>query len=133
MELSVLEDRFAKHLQIETLETRKGYAWVRVKVRENFLNSLQFAHGGLIFSVADYAFALASNTREETSLGINSSINFIKAAALGDDLVGEVREVSRSRRLGTYEGSVTNQNGDILAQFQSMAYLQERNARRSGS
>ncbi len=125
MKFPVLEDQFAKHLQIEILETRRGYARVRVKVRENLLNGLQFAHGGVIFSVADYAFALAANTREETGLGINSSINFIRAGALGDDLIAEVQEVSRSRRLGTYEGTVTNQNGDILAQFQSMAYLQK--------
>ena len=123
MEQAVLNDQFAKHLQIEILETRRGYAKVRLKVQPHFLNGLQFAHGGVVFSVADYAFALASNTQDETALGINSSINFIKASRLGDDLVAEVSEVSRSRRLGTYQGTVTDQNGVILAQFQAIAYL----------
>ena len=125
MELSVLKDQFAQHLKIGIVEMRPGYAKVRLKVEEHFLNGLRFAHGGVIFSVADYAFALASNTQEENALGINTTMNFIKAAGLGDELIAEVSEVSRSRRLGTYQGTVTNQNGVILAQFQSMAYLQK--------
>lgn len=120
---SVLQDKFAKHLGIAIAERRPGYARISLKVQEHFLNGLNFAHGGVIFSAADYAFALASNTSGESALGINASINFIKAASLGDELVAEVKEVSRGRRLGTYQGTVTNQNGDVLAQFQSMAYI----------
>jgi hypothetical protein len=44
---------------------------------------------------------------------------------LKEEIFAEVREVSRSRKLGTYQGAVTNQNGDILAQFQAMAYLKK--------
>ncbi|MBF0330494.1 MAG: hotdog fold thioesterase [Candidatus Omnitrophica bacterium] len=125
MELSVLKDRFAKHLQIEILERRPGYAKVGLKLREELLNGLRFAHGGVIFTVADYAFALASNTENETALGIHADIHFIKAAAMGDELIAEVSEVSRSRRLGVYRGTVTSAKGDILAQIQTMGYLQK--------
>ncbi len=123
MESNVLKDQFAKHIQAEIVEVGKGAAKARLKIRENCLNGLNVAHGGVIFSLVDYAFALASNTPEETGLAISASINFIKPAALGEEIVAEVREVSRSRRLGTYRGTVTNQRRDVLAQFQAMAYL----------
>ena len=125
MEQFPLKDRFAVHLGMEIVERRPGYAKVTVGVTERFLNGLSFAHGGVIFSAADYAFALASNSSQETALAINISMNFIKAAVLGDDLCAEAKQISRSRRLGVYHGNVVNQKGETLAQFQSMAYFQE--------
>ena len=80
----------------------------------------------LFFLWPDYTFALAVNNPEETGLAINVSINFIKSAHLGDEILAQVKQVSRSRRLGTYQGFVTNQNNDTLAQFQAMAYLKKR-------
>ena len=128
MESSALKDKFARHLQAEIVKVEPEYAKTKLKIREELLNGLGFAHGGAIFSLIDYAFALASNNAKENGLAINATINFIKSAGLGEEIFAEVKQVSRSRRLGTYQGFVTNQNGDILAQFQAMAYLKEKSS-----
>jgi len=126
MDSNVLKDKFARHLGIQIVETAPGYAKTRLVLREEFLNGLDVAHGGVIFSLIDYAFALASNTPEESGLAINANIHFIKSAVLTEQIIAEVKEVSRSRKLGTYQGVVTNQDGAILAQFQAMAYLRKK-------
>ncbi len=118
-----LKDHFAKHLNAQVIDVQDGYARVKLVVRPEFLNGAGLAHGGVIFSLADYAFALAANSGGGMGLGINADIHFIKPAQVGQEIFAEVREVSRSRRLGTYHGNITNDQGDILAQFQSMAYF----------
>jgi acyl-CoA thioesterase len=125
MDSLALKDKFAKHLGAQIVKVSKGYAKTSLVIQQDFLNGLDFAHGGVIFSLVDYAFALASNTKEESGLAISANINFIKAAVLKEEIFAEVKEVSRSRKLGTYQGVVTNQNSDILAQFQAMAYLRK--------
>jgi len=118
-----LKDRFAKHLNAKIVEVKPGCAKVKLVVQKEFLNGAELAHGGVIFSLADYAFALAANADGSMGLGINADIHFIKSARSGEEIFAEVQEVSRSRRLGTYHGSITNAAGDILAQFQSMSYF----------
>lgn len=116
-------DKFAAHLGAETLEIKPGYARTRLKMRGHFLNGLDLAHGGVIFSLADYTSALAASADACMGVTINADIHFIKSAGMGDEILAEVREISRSRRLGTYHGTVSNQDGAILAQFQSMVYF----------
>lgn len=122
---NVLNDKFARYLNAKIVERRRGYAKTQLVIRPEHLNGLDIAHGGAIFSLVDYAFALASNTTEESGLAINASIQFIKSASLNETIVAEVKEVSRSRKLATFQGLVTHSNGDILAQFQAMAYLKK--------
>jgi acyl-CoA thioesterase len=125
MDSNVLKDKFARHLGMQIVEASKGYAKTKLTIKQDFLNGLDLAHGGVIFSLVDYTFALASNTPEESGLAINANINFIKPAVLGEEIFAEVREISRSRKLGSYQGVVTRQDGAILAQFQAMAYLKK--------
>jgi len=121
----MLNDKFAKHMGMQIVEVGKGYAKTKLTIRPEFLNGMDIAHGGVIFSLADYTFALAANTPEESGLAINLSIHFIKSAAVKEEIFAQVREISRSRKLGTYQGLVTRQDGTILAQFQAMAYLKK--------
>ena len=118
-----LKDKFAKHLNVEILDVKDGYAKIRLDVQPHFLNGAGIVHGGIIFSLSDYAFALAANAGEDSGLAINASIQFIKAAKLEDELFAEARLVSRSRRLGTYQISITDKDGVIFATSQSMAYF----------
>ncbi len=124
-ESPALRDQFAKHLEIETVSWQEGHAKVRLVFKPYFLNGAGLVHGGVIFSLADYAFALAANSPSESGLAVNASINFIKAARVGDELFAEAKLISRSRRLGTYQITVTDQNGVVLALAQSMAYLKQ--------
>ncbi len=116
-------DKFAAFLGATVLEVRPGYARASLVIKEDFLNGAGLAHGGVIFFLADYAFALAANGGERMGLAISSHIDFIKSARAGEEITAEVTGVAASRRLGNFQGRVTNQAGDVLAQFQSVAYF----------
>jgi len=85
------------------------------------LNGYQIVQGGAIFTLADFAFAAASNSHGTIAVAINVSITFIKAAQPGV-LVAEAREIARNPKLGTYAVEVRDGQGDLLAQFQGLVY-----------
>ncbi len=120
-----LNDKFAKHLGIEVVSFDDGHARVRLSAAPHFLNGAGLVHGGVLFTLADYAFALTANAGEAPGLGINSNMNFIKAARPGDELFAEATLVSRSRKLGTYRLQVTDRDGAMLACGQAMAYFKD--------
>jgi len=99
---------FSKNIGIELLEVHWGYAKAKLKITEFHLNQAGVAHGGAIFTLADFAFAVASNSFGKVSLAINTSISFIHAGKLGDELIAEAKLVDESNRLGTYEVIITN-------------------------
>ncbi|MBW2680422.1 MAG: hotdog fold thioesterase, partial [Deltaproteobacteria bacterium] len=74
-----------------------------------------------IFSLADLAFAVASNSHKTIALAINASISFLKAAS-GGTLFAEAKEVSINPKLATYDIRVTNEDNDIIALFQGTVY-----------
>ena len=102
-------------------EAREGYARVSMPVRADFLNGHQIAHGGMIFSLADSAFAYACNSRNETSVAQQASIAFLAPAHDGDVLVAEARETSRAGRSGIYQVSVKTADGGVIAEFTGLS------------
>ena len=71
-------DLFSQWLGIEVLEIKEGYSRVRMTVRKEMINGFAVVHGGIAFSLADSAFAFACNTRNNLSIALDTSINFIK-------------------------------------------------------
>ena len=116
-------DKFAKHLGAEVVELKEHYAKVKLKVQKHFLNGIDTAHGGVLFSLADYAFALAANTSGETGVAIQADIQFTKPAVEGDEIIVEAKIVTRSQRIGTFTAVITNQKQEILAHFSAMAFF----------
>ena len=88
-------DRFAKHVGLELLEVSEGKAKVRLKIRQEHLNGTGLVHGGAIFTLADFAFAVASNSHGTIALGINANISYLQAARDGI-LIADALEVSRN-------------------------------------
>ncbi len=114
-------DRFAAFLGIELLEAVDGMAKAKLEIKEEHLNMISIAHGGAIFSLADYTFAAASNSHGNIAVAINASISFIKAAGKGT-LIAEAFEVSRNHKLATYNINITNSAKELIASFQGMVY-----------
>ena len=114
-------DRFAKHCGIELLEVGKGYAKTRMKIGEEHLNGVDLVHGGAIFTLADLAFAASCNSHGILAVAINVSISYLKAGIRGT-LTAEAEEVACNPRLGSYTIRVTDDEGDLVALFQGMAY-----------
>jgi len=117
-------DRFAAHCGIELLEVGPGRAKARMTIGDQHMNGADTVHGGAIFALADLAFAAASNSHGALAMAINVSISYVKAAVSGT-LTAEAEEVSCSRRLGSYTIRVTDDDGDLVAIFQGMAYRKE--------
>ena len=114
-------DRFAAHSGIELLEVRDGYAKARMPIENHHLNGVNVVHGGAIFTLADLAFAAASNSHGTVAVAINASIWYVKAALEGT-LYAEAQEVSLNPKLATYSIKVTNEDGDLFATFEGMVY-----------
>jgi len=114
-------DRFAARNGIELLEVEEGRAVARLTVSGEHLNAAGVVQGGAVFTLADFAFAVASNSHGTLAMGINTSVSFVKAATRGT-LYAEAREQSRNPRLASYSVQITDDCGDTVAIFQGMVY-----------
>ena len=115
-------DAAARWLDISIEEVRPGYARLSMHVTESMLNGHDVAHGGLVFTLADTAFAYACNSRNERNVALNAAISFAAPARLGDKLVAVSEERSRAGRTGVYDVEVQNQGQETLALFRGTSY-----------
>jgi acyl-CoA thioesterase len=100
---------------------REGYALIRMTLRDDMLNGHRVGHGGMIFALADTAFAYACNSRNENTMAQNASISFLAPAQLGDAMIAEAREISRSGRSGVYQVSVRTADDRAIAEFTGLS------------
>jgi acyl-CoA thioesterase len=114
-------DQFAEALGIKVLEVRDGYANVSMKVEKKHTNALGFTHGGVIFSLADYAFAQACNFVDNVAVAIQVSINFLKPSTEGDVLKAEAIRITDGKTTGLYQVTVRKDDKPI-ARFTGLAY-----------
>ena len=116
-------DRVANFYKMKVKEVRKGYALVELSIENSMLNAAGVCQGGVIFSLADFAFAVASNSYGNIALATSANINFMKPALKGEKLIAEAKEVNRSRRVGVYEVVVRKEDGTAVALFVGQAYF----------
>ncbi|MDD1718682.1 MAG: hotdog fold thioesterase [Methanoregulaceae archaeon] len=114
-------DAYARLTGIRMIDVGQGTARVSMKIREEHLNSHGTVHGGAIFTLADTAFALASNSHGIPAAAINASITYMKAAREGE-LFADAGEFAENPKLATYVVTVTDDSGDRIALFQGMVY-----------
>lgn len=115
-------DRASQALGMRLTEVAPGRARVTMTVRADMLNGHGSCHGGLVFALADSAFAFACNSHNETTVAAAAAIDFLSAAQTGDELTAEARELWRTRRNGIYEITVSNQRGERVALFRGRSY-----------
>ncbi len=108
---------------MEIIATGPGAATVRMTVREDMLNGHRVCHGGLVFALADSAFAFACNSHGTDALAAAASIDFLMPARGGDVLTATAVETWRAGRSGVTEVTVTNQNGERVALFRGRSAL----------
>jgi acyl-CoA thioesterase len=115
-------DAVSQSLGIEMKEVRPGYARLTLIVRPDMLNGHAICHGGVVFSLADSAFAFACNSRNQSTVASGCSIDFLAPAATGDELTAEAIERALLGRTGIYDVTVTNQEGRTIALFRGRSY-----------
>ena len=115
-------DRFAAYAGIELVKAGPGYALARLEVKEKHLNGVNFVQGGVIFTLADFAFAAAANEAGVPTLGINATIAYTKGPR-GKVITAEAKEVSATNRLCTYEVVVYDEDGQTAAKMLATGYI----------
>jgi len=102
---------------IKIEEAREDYARVSMVVRADMLNGHGFAHGGMIFALADSAFAYVCNGANHASMAAQASIVFLDKVQEGETLIAEAEEVAREGRAGVTRVSIRTADGRIIAEF----------------
>lgn len=110
-------DAALKLLGIVIEDIRPGCSRLSMTVRDDMLNSHGIGHGGLIFTLADSAFAYACNSRNESTVAAGCSIEFLRPAQLGERLVASAEERLLSGRTGIYDITVRDEKGEPVAAF----------------
>jgi acyl-CoA thioesterase len=116
------QDSASRALGMQIVEIRPGFARLVMQVRKDMVNGHQICHGGLIFTLADSAFAFACNTYNLVTVAAGGSIDFLRPGRLGDTLTAAAEERSRSRRTGIYDVTVLNQAGECVAMFRGRSH-----------
>jgi acyl-CoA thioesterase len=92
-----------------------------MKIKENHLNAVGVVQGGAMFTLADFTFAVASNTHGKLALAINAEISFFKSVKSGV-LTAVAKEISLHNKLGTYLIDILNENDELVAHFKGTVY-----------
>lgn len=114
-------DTFAEYLGIELTSIAQGQAVATLEVAPHHCNSYGMVHGGAIFALADAVFAAASNSHGRVAVAIEANISYFKAVTTGT-LTAVANELSRSRKLATYEIRIVDDTNELVAQFTGTVY-----------
>ena len=110
-------DRASTWLGMEMIRVDEGFAELALTVAAHHCNGHDICHGGVIFALADSAFAFACNSRNQSTVAQHNSITYIAPGRLGDRLTAVAREISLAGRSGITDVRVTDQTGQVIAEF----------------
>lgn len=114
-------DKFAASIGIKLIEMKPGYAKAKMQIDESHLNGVGIVQGGAIFTLADFAFAAASNAHGIITVGTNGNISFLKASN-GKELIAEAKEIFSSKKIVHYNVNIYDDNEERIAQFNGTGY-----------
>lgn len=119
----MLADKFiCGLLGVELIEVGVGTARAELTLRPEHLNGVGVCQGGVLFSIADFAFAAACNYAEEPVLGIETSVSYCKSVKTGK-IIAEAKEISRSRSTTVAEVRVMDESGTLLCVFRGRGFV----------
>jgi acyl-CoA thioesterase len=115
-------DAASRSLGMRMEDVKPGAACLRMTVRPDMVNGHGMCHGGIVFALADSAFAVACNTYNVVTVAAAASIDFLAPVRVNDELTAQARELWRSKRSGIYEIVVSNQRGEAVALFRGRSH-----------
>jgi len=119
-------DRASAALGMVVEVDEPGRAVVSMRVREDMTNGFAITHGGLVFALADTAFAIACNEDERMTVAAGADITFLKATRAGQTLRAEAVRRVVSGRTGLYDVTVTDEAGQAVAEFRGRSLTTDR-------
>ncbi len=115
------KDRFAHYVGIELVKVEQGYAVTSLKLADKHLNGLNVVQGGAIYTLADFAFAAATNSNGLATVGINCSITYFKAPK-GNTITAHAKLNSAEKRICGCDVEVLDADGTLVAKFSGTGY-----------
>ncbi len=115
-------DQFARANGMRVVQVRPGFAQTEMNVEPRHLNSVGVLQGGALFTLADLAFAAASNSHGVVALACQADVTWFKAVTSGK-LTATAEEIARTRKLSTCVVRITDESGELVAQFKGLAYI----------
>ena len=115
-------DQASQMLGMNIESVAPGSARVTMRVRPDMVNGHDICHGGLIFALADSAFAFACNSHGHNTVAAGAAIEFLAPGRKGDLLTASATERWRAGRSGIYEIEVRNERGDAIALFRGRSH-----------
>jgi len=119
-------DRASAMLGMVVEHDAPGEARVSMTVRDDMLNGFAITHGGLVFTLADTAFAIACNEDERVTVAGGADITFLKSTTAGQTLTATAHRRARSGRTGLYDIRVTDETGDLVAEVRGRSITTDR-------
>lgn len=115
-------DQAAQALGMSIVSVKPGYAKLSMAVRADMVNGHHICHGGMIFSLADTAFAYSCNSYNKNTVASACHIDFLAPGKEGEMLEAEAIEQSQSGRTGVYDVTVRSSSGKTIALFRGKSY-----------
>lgn len=122
LEKMLEQDTFGKWLNPTIKKIDAGYCLMTLSVRPEFLNGVGTVHGGIVFGIADTAFAYASNSHNRVAVALDVSISYPNAGQPNDLFTIEAKEIYLGGRTAIYQVTVTNQQNLLLGIFQGTVF-----------
>ena len=120
---TIASDPYCETLGIELAALGSGTASTELTVSEDLLNFHGTPHGGAVYSLADAAFAAASNADGDTALAMETNISYLDAVEVGDTLTADAERIHQRGRTAAYRVAVTDEDGEPIATFRGRVYL----------
>lgn len=115
-------DGVAKLLNIQLEAIQPGCATVSMKIRPDMISGVGLCHGGITFTLANTALALACNSRNRKTLNLSTTIQFTEPVQQGDTLTATAEALRTTGKVGVYDVHVLNQQGTCVALFRANTY-----------
>jgi len=115
------DDRVSKWLGMKFVSVNEGTAVLSMVVEQHHCNGHGMCHGGITFSLADSAFAIACNSRNQATVAQNNMITYTAPARVGDTLTATAIEISLAGRSGIYDVRVSNQDDETIAEMRGLS------------
>ena len=118
----IRSDAYCETLGIEVVDLAPGHARTELTITEDLLNFHGTPHGGALYSLADAAFAAASNSHGETAFALETNISYLEAVDVGERIAAVAEETHIAGRTAEYEVEVVDAEGERIATFRGRVY-----------
>ena len=120
---AVRTEPFARALNMQLVELKRGYSVVHMTYEPDKMNNIyDRAHGGALYALIDEAFETAGQSDGTVAVALNVNVTYVASPKPGLQLRAEANRVSRTRKTASYDIKVTDENGDLIALCQALAF-----------